>query len=372
MRIDRILLAIVGLVMLTLCVNAQTNTTESSPNPASASTRGYSYTALADGYFNYSFNHPATGWTSYRNFDARANQPALNMLRLGLDKEAGPLGFHVDFGYGRAMDLLHFADTANGFTKMNYLPQAYVSYRPLKTTALQIDFGKFYTSAGAELTETNVNWNYSRSLLYALGPYYHFGLRVNMPWNPKLTTGFQIVNGWNNVKDNNGGKTMGLTSTLNLGKFAWSNNYYGGPEKTDTNEGIRHFFDSVLTWNPNARLSAYLNVDIGRENLARGLGSQNWQAAAMALRWQIDKKWAFSPRAEFFNDADGFASGTAQQLKEFTLTGEYKLHPSLISRLEYRKDWSNRRVFERGGTPNAGAQQNTVLLGLVATFSGKR
>lgn len=32
-----------------------------------------------------------------------------------------------------------------------------------------MDFGKFYTSAGAELTETHLNWNYSRSLIYANG-----------------------------------------------------------------------------------------------------------------------------------------------------------------------------------------------------------
>lgn len=343
------------------------------PTPAPpAKSAPYSYSVLADVYTNYAPNHPSSGWTSYRNFDVRANQPSLSMFRMSLEREAGPVGFHVDFGYGRGMDVLHFADTANGFTKMNYLPQAYVSYKPFKTTALQVDFGKFYTSAGAEVTDTNLNWNYSRSLLYALGPYYHFGMRVNMPWNKTVTTGFQLVNGWNNVKENNGGKTMGFTSTLNLGKFAWSNNYYVGPEKNDTTEGYRHFVDSVLTWNPNEKVSAYLNVDIGHENLVQRLGSQKWQAVGVAMRWQVAKKWAISPRAEYFRDQDGFASGTPQNLKETTLTGEYKLLSGLLGRLEFRRDWSNRPVFERGRTPNATAGQNTVLLGLVAFFNGKR
>ena len=39
----------------------------------------------------------------------------------------------------------------------------------------QFDFGKFYTSAGAELTENNLTWTYGRGYLYTNGPYYHSG-----------------------------------------------------------------------------------------------------------------------------------------------------------------------------------------------------
>ena len=39
-----------------------------------------------------------------------------------------------------------------------------------------MDFGKFVTSAGAEVIESKDNWNYSRSLLFAYAiPYWHFG-----------------------------------------------------------------------------------------------------------------------------------------------------------------------------------------------------
>ena len=44
---------------------------------------------------------------------------------------------------------------------------AYVTLKPKQWKGVQIDVGKFVTSAGAEVIESNANWNYSRSLLFA-------------------------------------------------------------------------------------------------------------------------------------------------------------------------------------------------------------
>ena len=100
---------------------------------------------------------------------------------------------------------------------------------------VQFDFGKFVTSAGAEVTETHLNWNYSRSLLFANGPYYHFGVTHRRArCRSNFTAGVQLVNGWNNVEDNNAGKTVGFTTALTTSKINWANIYYVGNEKTDT------------------------------------------------------------------------------------------------------------------------------------------
>jgi hypothetical protein len=49
----------------------------------------------------------------------------------------------------------------------------------------------------------------------------------------------------------------------------------------------------------------------------------------MALgRGEILKKFAISPRLEYYCDCDGFWTGVPQPLKEFTLTGERKLNDS--------------------------------------------
>jgi hypothetical protein len=79
-----------------------------------------------------------------------------------------------------------------------------------------------------------IEWNYSRSLLFANGPYYHFGLRTTVPIGNHFTGGFQLVNGWNNVEDNNSPKTAGVTAAFTSGKFSISEVYYVGNEKQNT------------------------------------------------------------------------------------------------------------------------------------------
>ena len=67
------------------------------------------------------------------------------------------------------------------------------------------------------------NWSYSHGILFGYAiPYYHFGLRTSMPVTKSWTAGVQVVNGWNNVTDNNGGVTIGLTSSLVKPKFTWN------------------------------------------------------------------------------------------------------------------------------------------------------
>ena len=71
---------------------------------------------------------------------------------------------------------------------------------------------------------------------------------------------------------------------------------------------------------------------------------------------------------ENYNDRRGFITGTAQSLNSFTLTGEYKWVQGLLSRLEYRRDWSDQAYFERGFQGLA-KNQNTLTVGFVAYFS---
>jgi len=328
-----------------------------------------SFSGLVDGYYSLNFNHPASQSNQLRNFDVKANQFSLNMAKLTMEHAAEPVGFRVDLGFGKAFDLIHGAETAP--LALRNLEQAYVSFKPANASGLQLDFGKHVTMAGAEVIETHSNWNYSRSLLFAWAiPYYHVGLRTSMPVGRHFTGGFHLVNGWNNVEDNNSGKTLGLTGALAAGRVTWSNTYYAGPEKAGTNEGWRHFYDTVLLVNA-AKGGFYSNFDYGVDKIAGG-GSNAWYGVAGAARFTPREHWAVSPRVEWFKDRDGFATGVPQTLKEFTLTGEYKLAQGLLARLEYRRDWSDRRFFERGATPAASTSQTTLLAGFVAYFGPKQ
>ncbi len=339
---------------------------------------------LIDGYYSHNFNNPASGFNTLRNFEVRSRSFALNMAEVSLYHDPEPIGFRLDTGFGRAWDIVHATDPA-GRDIVRYLPQAYVSIKPKTWGGFQFDFGKFYTSVGAELTENNLTWHYGRGYLYTNGPYYHFGLRAAKPLTGSFTVGFQLVNGWNNVEDNNSGKTMGFTTAWTGKKVSWLTNIYIGPEKTGTNRGWRSIYDTVLNFTPAEKVTGYLNYYHGRENQAFGSGSSSadWDAFGASVKFQTSSHTAIAFRGEVYADHDGFMTGQAQNLTTFTATGEYKWTHGLLSRLEYRRDMSDKPYFEHGsqGSPlNIPGQpfvigpwkhQDTITLGLVVFFGPK-
>ena len=184
---------------LTALAWCQSETTQQQPpappTPAATPAPAWSIgsidiSGLLDGYYSFNNNHPASGFNTLRNFEVKSNQFSLNMTKLSLSHAANPIGFTFDIGFGRAWQIFHATDPARGGNE--YIPQAYVSLKPERWGGLQFDFGKFYTSAGAELTENNLTWSYGRGYLYTNGPYYHFGARVTKPLTSKFTVGLAV------------------------------------------------------------------------------------------------------------------------------------------------------------------------------------
>jgi hypothetical protein len=340
------------------------------PAPSAWSAGPIEFSGLVDAYYSFNFNHPITRNNVIRNFDAKANQFSLNMAKLTMEHSADPVGFKFEIAGGRAMDLFHATDPA-GVEVYKHIFQAYASFKPENWKGLQVDVGKFVTSAGAEPTETHLNWNYSRSLLYALGPYYHFGLRASYPVNSNFSVGAQLVNGWNNVEDNNSGKTGGFTTALTTSKFNWFNTYYVGNEKPDGGSGVRHFYDTVLGINPNGRVAGTFNFDYGVDKNPVD-GDAVFYGFSAAMRVLGNDVFAFSPRYDWYKDRDGFMSGQAQTLQAFTLTADVKMKEGLLTRFEYRRDSSGLPYFDRGNEPGSATKQNTLLAGFVVYFGPSR
>lgn len=329
---------------------------------------GWVFSGLADGYITNNYNHPYGNSNQLQNFDINYGQPEMSLVKFTIDKSDKVIGIHVDTGFGETMRLIHAGDVAaQDHQALRYFEQMYVIAKPTHLHGTEIDFGQFVTSAGAEVIEANANWNYTRSQLFALAiPYYHFGFRTSTPITKIWTAGVQVVNAWNTVWGNNDLKNIGITSALTLPKYTWSVNYYVGPNHLGTTAGKRNLFDTTLLLTPNSTVNVYINTDYGRDNRIGG-GSDDWYGVAGAAHIALGKKFAISPRAEFFNDATGFATGQKQVLKEGTITGEYKYNDHLIARLEFRHDASDHNYFSRSsaGQPLTNSM-NTVTLGIMA------
>jgi hypothetical protein len=345
------------------------------PEPAFLSKSKISVSGVLDGYYDYDHNDPDSGNTQIRNFDIRANTVSLTEAKITLAHDPGPVGIRVDLGLGSVFQVMHPANPSG--TGLKYVEQMFVSAKPAKLKGFEADFGQFVTSAGAEVIESGDNWNYSRSYLFALAiPYYHFGLRTSMPVNSTTTVGVQVVQGWNNIFDNNSGKTVGITAIQSKKYYTLSGNYYFGPENNNTNKGYRNLFDTTLLLTPSNRVNVYLNYDYGQNRNANATGTSvadlvHWQGIAGAAHLQLTSKVTGTARVEYFADDNGFSTGTAQKLNEVTFTGDYLVHPGILFRTEYRHDHSDHQYFDYNHIPGSAKNQSTFEIGLIASFGPK-
>jgi hypothetical protein len=196
-----------------------------------------------------------------------------------------------------------------------------------------------------------------------------------MPVTKTETVGFQLVNGWNNVSKSNGGVTGVFTSALTKPKYAWNVNYIVGPENPNSTYGLRNLIDTTLLFTPPGKFNAYINYDYGsnRDALeAQGDNKLNhWQGIAGAFHEQASAKQAVAGRFEYFNDPDGFQTGSRQYLYEFTGTYEYKWVEGLLTRVEYRGDFSSVDYFHKDASSWV-KSQSTLTVAFIAFFGPKR
>jgi hypothetical protein len=349
---------------------------------------GIQFSGFVDTYYSLNFSHPAPEGTSdtvgnqpIRAFDNQADKFSLNMVELALQKAPTaqtPVGFRIDLDFGPGANIVHSTDP--GSSALNNVEQAYVTYVAPVGKGLTIDMGQFVTWMGNEVIESKDNWNYSRGLLFTWAiPFYHAGLRVTYPVTDTLSVAVMGVNGWNNSVSNNAGKDVGTQIIFTgIPKVTLVANGIWGSYSTDSDR--RDVYDLIATISLTDKLTLAANADYGTDNGSGVTVSQSsFYGVAGYLRYAFTDAVATALRAEWYKDGDGTSTGIAQTLGEVTVTGEYKIAKALLTRLEFRHDWSNQNQFFNGNgpfTPNNppppsnlnSNTQDTLELGVVYTF----
>jgi hypothetical protein len=326
-------------------------------------------TGFVDAYYGWNFNR--VGPAALRNFDVNHNEFSFNLAEVALEKKPtvdSRIGFRVDFDAGPTATMVN-AFEPGGPQYLDNVQQGYASVLAPVGKGLQIDFGKFVTPHGAEVIETRDNWNYSRGLLFSLAiPYYHMGARFGYPVTDKVSVTGYLVNGWNDVQDNNSAKTVGASVAIKPNdRLSLIQNYMVGAEQSDNSDDARQLFDSVVSYTLTPKVSLMANYDYGRDTVA---GEKvDWSGVAMYAKYQHTDNLAVVPRFEVLWDSKAFATGTPQNVKEFTLTGEYRFR-GLISRLEYRTDFSDEAFFPKGD--GLQKDQTTLTFGLTYAFTSAK
>jgi len=141
------------------------------------------FSGLVDAYYTANLTQSQEMVNPLRSYEGPTGFN-LNWAKLAATMDADPVGFRIDLGFGPES-----FDTTDTFVL-----QAYAS---AKLGPGVLDFGLFTTSAGVELFESNLNWLYSRGLIYEfIAPTTHQGARYTVDMGEGLTLQASLTNGW--------------------------------------------------------------------------------------------------------------------------------------------------------------------------------
>jgi Putative beta-barrel porin-2, OmpL-like. bbp2 len=362
----RLMLVAAALVAMGGVAGAQTPAPAPAPTPEATPAPEppkIDVTGFVDVYYGYNFNKVDP---SLRTFDVQHNTFSLSLAEIAFAKAVTPesrAGFRVDLDFGKAADLVGaYEPGSNGQEIYKHVQQAYVS---LLTGKVQWDAGKFVTPMGAEVIESQDNWNYTRSILFGYAiPFYHTGVRATITASPKVSlTGF-LLNGWNNTSEINGNKTFALNATLKpSGSVTWYLNYMVGKETAGSDEN-RNLFDTTLSLTVSPTFSVMGNFDYGKE------GDVKWWGLAAYAKLQANPNWALVARYEYLDDSEGGFMFIGTKGQTFTLTSDHLIAGGLKARLEYRTDFADDPIFSKNDGSSK-KSQTTLTVGLVYGFGGK-
>ncbi|HYG77680.1 MAG TPA: outer membrane beta-barrel protein [Planctomycetota bacterium] len=376
------------------------------------------------GYVDFSYQYNLTRPDNQRNnlrvFDNDSNGFNLHLAEINFERlptKPGQAGFRIDLAAGTdarftaSQDNSATANSRGDDWSVIDLQQAYISYIADIGNGITIDGGKFVTWSGAEVIEAADNMNASRSLLfnYAI-PIAHTGIRATYDVFKgggdcgKWTVGLGLVNGWDNIQDQNNAKTAIFMSNWQATKwFNWVITGAVGDEQfvderlrlqaatagaTLTSDaadfeatfddpavpGIgstltgkrfdshdsnpRVLLDTTMTFTPWEKFTIAINADWAHEGGVpqfNGPRNRTWWGVAGYIKYQFCKNWYVANRLEYFNDEHGVRTGRNQTIWENTLTVDWALSDPMHIRFEYRHDDSNVNSYsDTKGVGNGG------------------
>ncbi|HKC94494.1 MAG TPA: outer membrane beta-barrel protein [Nitrospira sp.] len=386
--------------------------------PAFWQSLGLRLSGLIDVAYTQNFHNPASDLNQIRTFDTNANAFMFHLFQVMLERPADAggsaleragfrarLNFGLDARVSRARTDFQTGTSNDEFDAQ----EVYAQYILPIGNGLDIKVGKINTLIGYEVINSSDNVNFSRSWTFGQGQAFTTtGLRLSYQFNPMVLASAGVVNGWDNVDDNNRGKTVEWLLALTLTNKV-SLSFYGsyGPEQANRTFGDPASGGS-LPGNPSAERfasGAVLTIRATEKDLfvlepyyaneahaSLVSPGQNARWNSVVGRWIHDftEQWSLRGRGEIFEDAGGtracqgtfnVAGGTntcfgatnttpappvAQTLWETTWTLQYRPIPSFITRLEFRYDKSDHNVFEHGTT--ASNNQETLSVEVMYVF----
>jgi hypothetical protein len=207
---------------------------------------GFKISGAVEASYTQNFNNPNTNVNSLRIFDTQANSFVPQVAQIVFERAAVASGSAVDRVGFRAR--LNFgAQSRFSRARTNFQPgtdnneldfqELYGEYIAPIGNGLKIQAGKINTLIGYEGINSWENPNFSRTFMFGLSQAFTTtGIRFTYPFASWATASIGLINGWDNIEDNNRGKSfewkVDLTPHPMFG-IAFFGSY--GPEQSNGN-----------------------------------------------------------------------------------------------------------------------------------------
>src|SRR3989454_7575895 len=278
---------------------------------------GFKLTGYAAGSYSYS-GHSVGGTTIVgRLYDRLQNRFMLNALAVVLDKPSDPAkfsaGFHTELLVGQDATVIQ----SGGFNLGSQAdrPHLYVTLNvpTASGNGLQFKVGRIPTLMGLEVIETvaNPNWSEGNEFIYVEN-FTGTGLSVETKFNNYVDLQLRVINGWDQVSDNNSHKSlMGRVGLYPNALTSFGIVGYWGPEEPGNNSANRYGVEGLL-WRKLGKAAVWVQGDYGTEQANAALPDPTldakWWALGGWVTYDFTSSLGLALRADYVNDENGARS----------------------------------------------------------------
>ena len=322
---------------------------------AQDTSRHVAWSAFVDAYYAWDTGRPRTMDRPFTTQAARHNEFNVNLAHAGVSLVSDRVRGRVALQAGTSVQANYAGEprigALSGADLSRHIQEATAGYRIAR--GLWADAGIYFSYIGWEGWISRDNPTYTRSLVADYTPYYLSGVKLTWQPAPAWTVQVHVMNGWQNISENNSGKAVG-------GRLDWQ----ATPALT---LGYANFIGNELPDSVPARTRVFQQV-LGKLALAGGVmlqgqfdygtqGGSNWYGWVMIGRKQVRPALAVVGRIEQYHDPDQVivTTGTANPLRATggSLGLDVGRVDGMLWRTEIRGLAADARLFPSDGAANA-------------------
>ena len=305
--------------------------------------------AFLDSYYAMDFNRPKDHEREYTTQPVRSEEFNINLAHIEVALNSEKTRGRLALQYGNSVT----KNYSSGSDKdVKIIQEAYIGKKIGPNT--WIDAGIFFGNIGIESWLSKDNITYTRSLISDYTPYYSTGVRIEHSLNANQTIQVQILNGWQNISENNNGKALAFQykNKINEKLLLAYNNFFGDEEVVSTSPRFRSYHNFVIDYTFSEKWRFLTGLDIGHQSQQGNDGVDPWYATSVNLQQKFDLIQSLTYRLEYYNDhhQSNITTNTTNgfEVISSSVNYDFKFDESTIWRTELRGFYSKDEIYPTG------------------------